>query len=112
VLRRDKQPQEKTLEQKDLTLGVLEYLYPGQQPTISMTPIHKGCDPKEMAAFEELRKRGAKIGPQIPQDRQDRLTLEINLLYDDTRGDPQTVPYHFEYNYRLNRWVPAGFGPE
>lgn len=112
LLEKLKKSEDEESEQQNRVLGLLEYLYPGQEPSVSMTPIYIDCSPERMDELEKLKESGSKIGPKIPNDKQDRLTLEIELLYDDSEGNPHTVPYRFEYNYRLNKWVPAGFGFE
>jgi len=100
------------LKKKELPLFVCEYLYPGQEPILLMSPIQIRCNPEEITVFKEIKKHGTDIRFQIPKDKQDPITLEMKLMYDDNEGNTHTVPYHFEYNYTINKWVPWGFGPE
>ena len=102
----------KGTDRLEQTINLTEYLYPGQEPKLSMSPIHVSCTSEQMLAFKERKKRGAKIWPPPPKDNQDPLRMDLELVYNDTKGEPVNVPYHFEFNYGQNEWVPAGFGFE
>lgn len=88
----------------DATITALEYLYPGQEWIITIGGLEISCSPEGILAFKEGK------GPTTPKEKQEPVSLKIDLSFEDENGNVQTVPNKFEYNYRLNKWVPAGFG--
>lgn len=85
---------------------LVEYIYPGQEPLYGMPTLKIDCTPEVILAIKE----GKPL--QIPKEKQEPINLRIELIYDEPTGGARTVPYELEYNYRLHKWVPAGFGAE
>lgn len=90
----------------DKTIKLIEYIYPGQQPLYAMRTLKIECTPEVIAAIKE----GKAL--KIPKDKQEPISLKIELMYDEPTGRPRMFPYDLEYNYALSKWVPAGFGTE
>ena len=88
----------------DTTISAMEYLYPGQEPILTIGGLEISCSPEVILALKEGK------GLTIPKERQEPISLTIDLTFDDDNGNVHPVPYKFEYNYRLHKWVPAGFG--
>ncbi len=88
------------------TRKLVEYLYPGQEPLYAMLTLKIECTPEVIAAIKE----GKAL--KIPKDKQEPISLKIELMYDEPTGRPRMFPYDLEYNYALSKWVPAGFGTE
>jgi len=90
----------------DTTISAVEYLYPGQEPIFTTGGLEISCSPEGILAIKEGK------GVTIPKEKQEPVSLKIDLTFDDDNGNVHTVPYKFEYNYRLHKWVPAGFGTD
>jgi hypothetical protein len=89
---------------KEETIKLLEYIYPGQIPLYTMSTLKIEVTQEAILALKE----GNTL--KIPMEKQEPIKLRIELMYDEPKGGSRSVPYDFQYNYALNRWVPAGFG--
>jgi len=79
-------------------------VFSGQEPIFTTGGLEISSSPEEILAFKEGK------GLVVPKEKQEPISLNIDLTFDDDRGNVHTVPYQFEYNYRLHKWVPRGFG--